>query len=411
MIKNKIIDSKKQAAKTGGTAAGSTRHEQNNVTKHQGKGRLLKVWQVTDFGELFELSDDIRKKRSGPLTFTKSVVTVSGLSKETEVKHFERMRDLKSRPNRHLLRSVFEDLKNWTGGKHYGQRGYLITTDCKPASYIYLAAQLAVDSKDLQKAMLELEQIGLLERVNLNGQFKDSGLVRTEPDIAGRKRMPLKKDKNNRKENRIEKVNEKQNNKNKIELEFEKERKKQKEALFQSSASQSEGEIKTPNKPKTDLQNPVLRGKETSTESKTIPTIPTKTDEPGQTLKEQSSEPARTPDNTIKFVNHKYTQDSLEFAYDIMVRLGIVSMDKLREDMFDLTPEQAAERGNWAAAWTDAASEFDSESMAKLKQGLLKRISIALKCGDDPPAYLRTAWKNLCRDVRKKSNKTMVSRN
>ncbi|MBN2180377.1 MAG: hypothetical protein JW715_00575 [Sedimentisphaerales bacterium] len=144
------------------------------------------------------MTDDIRKERPGPLTYTKSVVTVSGLSKPAEVTHYERMRDLKSRPNRHLLRSIFEDLKNWTGGKHYGQRGYLITTDCKPASYMYLAAQLTVDLNELKEAMTELEQIGLLEIVVIDGHFDNSGSSRTQPDVSGQKRTPLKKRKNKR---------------------------------------------------------------------------------------------------------------------------------------------------------------------------------------------------------------------
>lgn len=74
--------------------------------KKKNSCRDKKAWHITDFRELFELNDDIRKGRPGPLTYTKSVVTVSGLSKEAEVRHFERMRVLKARQERHLLRSV-----------------------------------------------------------------------------------------------------------------------------------------------------------------------------------------------------------------------------------------------------------------------------------------------------------------
>ena len=158
------------------------------------KGPLRKAWHITNFRELFELTDDIRKNRPGPLSYTKSQVTLSGLSKEAEIKHFERIRLLKARPERHLLRSVFEDLKNWTGGKHYGPRGYLVTTDGKPASYEYMAAQLEqMNVDDLKRAIPKLAEIGLIERAPFNGSPDGSGPNRTHPDTSGSKHLPLKK--------------------------------------------------------------------------------------------------------------------------------------------------------------------------------------------------------------------------
>jgi len=172
------------------------------AARQKAKGKRQKVWRITDFRELFELTDDVRKNRPGPLTYTKSIVTVSGLSKEAEVRHFEMMRILKARQERHLLRSTFEDLKNWTAGKHFGPRGYLVTTDGKPANYEYLAAQLEqLKVEELKQAMPILEEIGLIEKVSFNGSLDLSGQKRTKPDSSGRKRTPLKKrkDKNKRK--------------------------------------------------------------------------------------------------------------------------------------------------------------------------------------------------------------------
>jgi hypothetical protein len=79
---------------------------------------------------------------------------------------------MKSRPQRHLLRSVFEDLKSWAANKPQQFQGYLVTHAGKPAEPEYIAAQIDyVDKKELKKAMTILHQIGLIERVTLNGQF------------------------------------------------------------------------------------------------------------------------------------------------------------------------------------------------------------------------------------------------
>ena len=166
------------------------------MTKTKGRGR--KVWHITDFRKLFELSDDLRKKRPGPLTFTKSPVTLTAGSKDPDIKLWERLQQLKSRPERHLLRSVFEDLKSWAGLKTIRDRGYLITTEGRPATYEYIAAQLKLEGPEIKKAMTLLEEVGLLERLAAKSgcgrtKAEPSGPVRTKTDTAGRKRKPLKK--------------------------------------------------------------------------------------------------------------------------------------------------------------------------------------------------------------------------
>jgi hypothetical protein len=200
------------------------------IEKKNSSSRGKKVWHIADFRELFELPDDLRKDRPGPLSYTKSFVALSGLSKESEIRHFERLQELKARPERHLLRSVFEDLKNWSGKKTIRHRGYFLTTSEQPASYEYLAAQLQLNVTELKKAIPILEQIGLIERVPFSvwrdndrlykatkkrkksvkkgtrssqrktGTSKKnkkpdlSGRIRTEPDEIG---SPLKNDKGN----------------------------------------------------------------------------------------------------------------------------------------------------------------------------------------------------------------------
>jgi len=162
-----------------------------------------KVWHITDFQDLFELSDDVRKGRSGPLRYTKSIVTLSPFAPDGEARHFERMCLLKSRPERHLLRSTFEDLKNWTSAKQFGPRGFLVTSDGKPAGHEYLAAQLGLSAADIKQALPILEALGFLERIPLNGQL--------EPTASKRKKRSAKKRKKTASKGTQKKARESQN--------------------------------------------------------------------------------------------------------------------------------------------------------------------------------------------------------
>ncbi len=197
---------------------------QSRMTKVKTKSRGRRVWHITDFRKLFELSDDLRKKRPGPLTYTKSPVTLTAGSKDHDIKLWEKLQQLKSRPERHLLRSVFEDLKCWAGLKTIKDRGFLITTEGLPATYEYIAAQLKLEVDEIKRAMALLEEVGLLERQTIknkqpktdtsgpsrkkadkSGQGRTktdaAGRARKKPDKAGRKRKPFKKVNDNGKDN------------------------------------------------------------------------------------------------------------------------------------------------------------------------------------------------------------------
>jgi hypothetical protein len=158
--------------------------------------RLKKVLRITDFELIFEPTDAKRKKQKGPLSFTKELVTFHFLNNEAELKYFERMKALKAHADRHLLRSVFADIKNWTAGKYHEARGYLLTADLKPVTMQYLADQLEhTPVEDVKKAVPILLDIGLLERIGF------------DPDASGLKRLPLNNDKNNGNGNRKNKSN------------------------------------------------------------------------------------------------------------------------------------------------------------------------------------------------------------
>lgn len=172
------------------------------VRKKKKNNKTIKVLHITDFESIFEPSDAKRKKQRGPLSFTKSLVTTHFLSKEAEIRYFERIKIIKAHTERHLLRSTFEDLKNWTAGKYLGSRGFLVNADYKPASFAYLANQLDhVPIEDLKKALPILEKFGLLERIVFNGFPDVNGQSRTQPDSSGRGRKALNKDKGKTKKN------------------------------------------------------------------------------------------------------------------------------------------------------------------------------------------------------------------
>lgn len=142
--------------------------------KKKTNSKKIKVLHITDFEKIFEPSDAKRKKQQGPLSFTKSLVTTHFLSKEAEIRYFERIKVIKAHTERHLLRSTYEDLKNWTAGKYLGPRGFLVNADYKPASYAYLSDQLDhIPIEDLKKSLPILERIGLLERIDFDG-FPDA---------------------------------------------------------------------------------------------------------------------------------------------------------------------------------------------------------------------------------------------
>lgn len=155
----------------------------------------VKTRRIPDWPALFEPSDAKRKKQEGGLSFTKSQVTTHFLSNEAEQRFAKRLRVLKSHPLRHLLRSTFEDIKNWTAAKHRAQRGLLVDAQGRAVTYSYLAAQLdQMPVADLKKAMPILEQIGLIEWGMFDGSPDGTGQSRMQPDAAGSKRLALNKD-------------------------------------------------------------------------------------------------------------------------------------------------------------------------------------------------------------------------
>jgi len=156
------------------------------------RSRATKVWHITDWQDLYELNDDVRKKRSGPLRYVKTLATLSPFCLDAEARYFERLCQLKASPKRHLLRSALEELKTWCATKPFGVRGYLVTAQGKPATYKYLAEQLTMKVSDIEYVVPALGRLGYLERISIDGQAVIS-LQKT--DSAKKPKNVLKKTK------------------------------------------------------------------------------------------------------------------------------------------------------------------------------------------------------------------------
>lgn len=317
------------------------------MKKLKKKNRKKRVWHVTDFRELFELPDDLRKDRPGPLSYTKSFVTLTGYSREYEVKHFERLLNLKHRPERHLLRSIFEDIKNLSGKKTIRNRGFLLTTDEKPATYEYLAAQLKIDIAELKKAMPMLEEIGLVERVTMDalptdgevtkaakgrrkgvetkrqkskrrknsGRKKceapdESGRIRTNPDESGRKRMGPAA--SGTKRTALYNGKRKRNTKIKVGNDKkEEEIKKRQKRIKQIIDDHRAGKIKTQTK------------SATTTPATAQSTLPRKSAEAEGHVIEFPAVPPLAVRNSCDSEKHRYADDCKDFAGEIFQALNL----------------------------------------------------------------------------------------
>lgn len=315
------------------------------------KNIAKKVWRITDWEAIYELTDDVRKKRPGPLTYTKSQVTISGLSKAEEVRHYEMMKELKARPERHLLRSILQDLTNWTGAKHFGPRGFLITTDGKSARYDYIAAQLEhLDVDELKKAMRILSEIGLIERVTLNGELI-SGPKRIGPDESGRKHKPLKKDK------RTSGSKKKSPN-----------RTKAKKSSGNDKSLRAKDKRQTANSHKSNVLKGQTEYQTTTPPTTTPPFMPKASDAEGSlikftappgSVKHNRSGPQKLGD-IIAGMEHRYHQDAKEFGYEIYRAL------KLRWE--PTSPQGRRELGCFASMWMKAKrTNISSQALNELR--------------------------------------------
>ena len=83
-----------------------------------------KVWHIYHFGERYELPDDRRTFRRGPLLFTRGFVG-SGQDDES-ISHHKQIEALMSQPEGLAARGLFDELLNRAANQSRCYRGYLL---------------------------------------------------------------------------------------------------------------------------------------------------------------------------------------------------------------------------------------------------------------------------------------------
>ena len=133
--------------------------------KRPTKRRVLKIWHIFHFAERFELPDDFRGCRQGPLKFTKDFVG-SG-SDDESISYQLQMAIVDQYDDNLLLCGVFSKLKNLAANRSRAFRGYLIDENKKPATTKRIGQWLGLDEKRAAAALEKLRVARLIERIDM----------------------------------------------------------------------------------------------------------------------------------------------------------------------------------------------------------------------------------------------------
>jgi hypothetical protein len=127
------------------------------------RAKIKKVWRIFRFEARFELPDDVRFCRSGPLVYIRDYV---GSGQDDESINYKRqIGACKASPNRHTLISVFSELREIAANHSRCYRGYLLDERYEPAGINKIAIWVGLKPAEAEKIIKELEEIGLIEQV------------------------------------------------------------------------------------------------------------------------------------------------------------------------------------------------------------------------------------------------------
>jgi predicted metal-dependent hydrolase len=155
---------------------------------------MTKVYYISRFRQRYELPDDVRLDRRGPLIYTKDFV--GGGNDDESCAHWRQLIALRSKRNWLVLRGAFSELKNVAGNMSKEYRGYLLDSNFKPASVKEIGRWLGVSEKKAHIIIKELKDVGLIEYVGMpsfNGSPKKPRRARARPRKSGKRRSPLKR--------------------------------------------------------------------------------------------------------------------------------------------------------------------------------------------------------------------------
>jgi len=126
---------------------------------------VRKVWHIFRFEERFELSEDARVCRKGPLMYTREVVG-SG-SNDESTNYFRQLSFLRASTNRLKLRWMWDELKEIAANRSRCYRGYILDEKFAPASDKRISQWMEFELAETRKLLLELASIGLIEKVDI----------------------------------------------------------------------------------------------------------------------------------------------------------------------------------------------------------------------------------------------------
>ena len=154
------------------------------------KAKTVKVWHIFRFEQRFEMSDKTTTCRKGPLIFVREYVGVG--SDDESIGYKQQINILKQSPNRHVLRSVWDELREIAAIRSKRYRGYLLDESLKPMTDRRIAMLCGLELSACSNVLKELAAVGLIERVTLPA-FDEDGDDAPPPTDAGKKKTTAKK--------------------------------------------------------------------------------------------------------------------------------------------------------------------------------------------------------------------------
>lgn len=137
------------------------------------------VWHICDWRDLYELAEQNKPGRPtfNGLQFRKSIVSRFDAKSHDYLMKLKRMR---VHPDRHVLRSIHDDLVDFAAMYDRPRRGWLVDAGGEPLQMHDLAIELdlynadhAPDAKTLRIALTGLDDLGLIEQVPYSQWIKD----------------------------------------------------------------------------------------------------------------------------------------------------------------------------------------------------------------------------------------------
>ncbi len=127
------------------------------------RGRADRVWHVFRFRERFELADDQRFCRKGPLIYARDYVTPAD---DESCAYLQQIESLRRRADGLELEGAWARIRAAASRRSRAYRGFLLNERLEPASSIEIGRTvLYVPPQRAEKILGALEAVGLIERV------------------------------------------------------------------------------------------------------------------------------------------------------------------------------------------------------------------------------------------------------